>query len=334
MAIRMREFIVIALAALCVLGVRADVQIATVTVGNPGNAGEWSGGTYDGQQVDRICGAVDYVYDIGKYEVTAGQYTEFLNAVARTDPYDLYFEGMWSNAWGCKIKRSGGWGNYSYSVSSYNANRPVNYVGWGDAARFCNWLHNGQPTGAQALDATEDGAYFLNGAKRDYELSNVMRESDATWVIPSEDEWYKAAYHKNDGVTGNYFDYPTSSDSAPSADLIDPDPGNNATFGGYSYTIDFPPTQVGIHENSMSPYGTYDQGGNVEEWTEAIINIDDRILRGGNFVWNYDVIHASYRYFGNLTGESFARGFRVAFIPEPRTLTLLVMAGLTVIHRR
>jgi hypothetical protein len=172
------------LAALCVLGVRADVQIATVTVGNPGNAGEWSGGTYDGQQVDRICGAVDYVYDIGKYEVTAGQYTEFLNAVARTDPYDLYFEGMWSNAWGCKIKRSGGWGNYSYSVSSYNANRPVNYVGWGDAARFCNWLHNGQPTGAQALDATEDGAYFLNGAKRDYELSNVMRESDASVAIP------------------------------------------------------------------------------------------------------------------------------------------------------
>ena len=24
-----------------------------------------------------------------------------------------------------------------------------------------------------------------------------------TDVIPTEDEWYKAAYHKNDGVTGN-----------------------------------------------------------------------------------------------------------------------------------
>ena len=40
--------------------------------------------------MDRICGSVGYNYNIGKYEVTAGQYTEFLNAVARTDTYGLY----------------------------------------------------------------------------------------------------------------------------------------------------------------------------------------------------------------------------------------------------
>ena len=33
--------------------------------------------------------------------------------------------------------------------------------------------------------------------------------ADAKYWIPTENEWYKAAYHKNDGVTGNYFDYPT-----------------------------------------------------------------------------------------------------------------------------
>ena len=64
---------------------RADLVVETVTVGNPGNAGEWSGESYGGYGPDRICGAVDYTYNIGKYEVTAGQYTEFLNAVAGVD---------------------------------------------------------------------------------------------------------------------------------------------------------------------------------------------------------------------------------------------------------
>ena len=67
----------------------------------------------------------------------------------------------------------------------------------------------------------------------------MQRESDATWAISSEDEWYKAAYHKNDGVTGNYFDYPTSSDSVPGRDLNDAS-GNNANYRGNPYPIDSP----------------------------------------------------------------------------------------------
>jgi hypothetical protein len=97
----------------------------------------------------------------------------------------------------------------------------------------------------------------------DAELMAITREPDATWVIPSEDEWYKAAYHYNDGVTGNYFDYPTSSDTVPSNQLMNPDLGNNATFYDGSYTIGSPywRTEIGAHENSDSPYGTFDQGG-------------------------------------------------------------------------
>ena len=38
-------------------------------------------------------------------------------------------------------------------------------------------------------------------------------------ALPTEDEWYKAAYHKNDGVTGNYYLYPTSSNAAPTVAL-------------------------------------------------------------------------------------------------------------------
>ena len=79
------------------------VDIETVPVVNLRNAGEWSGLSYGGWGPDATCGAVDYKYNIGTYEVTAGQYTEFLNAVAATDSYGLYNSSMNSNSYGCQI---------------------------------------------------------------------------------------------------------------------------------------------------------------------------------------------------------------------------------------
>ena len=301
-----------------------NVYIATVPVGNLGNGGEGSGENYGGDGPDRICGSVDYPYNIGKYEVTAGQYTEFLNAVAGVDTYSLYNTAMWSSSNGCKIERFEGSGTvedpYRYRVAADYANRPVNFVSWADAARFANWMHNGQPTGEQDLTTTEDGSYFLNGAVSSVELQAVVREPDATWVIPSEDEWYKAAYHKNDGVTSNYWDYPTCSDIRPSNDLIDPDPGNNANFEDDGYTIDSPywRTEYGEFENSASCYGTYDQAGNVWELNESIIG-EGRSTRGG--AWDAhiqlrDYLHAADRasWAHPWSDEADHIGFRLAEI--------------------
>ena len=61
----------------------AALAIETVVVGNPGNPG-------DPIEFQGTFGAVAYTYAIGKYEVTAGQYAAFLNAVAAIDPYALY----------------------------------------------------------------------------------------------------------------------------------------------------------------------------------------------------------------------------------------------------
>ncbi len=306
--------------------------IETVTVGDPGNAGENSGESEPGGSgPDRICGAVDYTYNIGKYEVTAGQYTEFLNAVANDDTYGLYNTSMWVNTYGCKIERTGSSPDYSYGVASDWADRPVNYVSWGDAARFANWLHNGQLTGAQNLSTTEDGSYYLDGATSDAELMAVVRELDATWVIPSEDEWYKAAYYE--GGSGVYYDYPTSSDSVPgyvnnSGNLSGPgtafkeggtDPGNYAMYDGDAGTngIGSPyyRTEVGEWENSDSPYGTSDQGGNVWEWNGAMLYGSYRGLRGGSFYYRDSILHAAYRYGSAYyfpTYEYSFIGFRVA----------------------
>jgi formylglycine-generating enzyme len=157
------------------------ISLKTVRVGNAGNDGQWSGKSYGGNGPDRICGAVSYEYDIGKYEVTAGQYCEFLNAVAGTDTYGLYNAYMWSSSEGCKIERYAGNGTtadpYQYRVAADWANRPVNYVSWADATRFANWLHKGQPMGSQDLTTTEDGSYYLNGATSNEALFAMRRHS-------------------------------------------------------------------------------------------------------------------------------------------------------------
>jgi len=297
----------------------SGVVIETVTIGNPGNPGELSGAGAGGYGPDAICGGVDYVYNIGKYEVTAEQYTAFLNAVAATDTYGLYTTSMWSSSYGCKIERSGSSGSYTYSVAPDWADRPVNYVSWGDAARFANWLHNGQPTGAQDLGTTEDGSYFLDGATSKAELLAVDREPDATWVIPSEDEWYKAAYHKNDGVTGHYWDYPMGSSAVPTSE---PPPGTDMTYGSANYEDDggyaiggpYWRTEVGAYDAkpSDSPYGTFDQGGNVFEWNEAIFYEQYRGFRGGSFRSTGDQLHASERWCNDACFGYSDVGFRVS----------------------
>ena len=292
------------------------VTIDLVTVGNPGNAADTTG-------LPNPCGAVADPYRIGTYEVTAGQYVEFLNAVAATDTHALYSIFMSVDAAGCRIQQSGSSGIYTYSVAPDYADRPVNNVSWGDAARFVNWLHNGQPTGEQDASTTEDGSYSLNGAITDAALAAVTRNAAATWWIPGESEWYKAAYHKNDGVTGTYWDYPTGTDSAPGRDMTEAtSPGNNANYHAASpYPIDgsYYATEKGEFELSHSPYGTFDQGGNLWEWTEAG-NPSLRARRGSGFgtgtISDMSVIK---RVESSPTLQQNDVGFRVATRPFLRT---------------
>ena len=323
-------------------GAMAQVSIETVPVGNPGNAADTR---YNNISV----GAVAYEYNIGKYEVTAGQYCAFLNAVAATDTYGLYLTAMDSSSHGCQITRHGTSGNYTYDFSGRPsgtteadwANRPVNFVFWSDAARFANWLTNGQGNGS-----TETGAYNLNGARTNAALMAVIMPSAAqraTWsnganpyfLLTSEDEWYKAAYHnKTAELAATYFNYPTSSNSVPSNGLTSPDGGNNANFYQSGYTIDSPyyRTPVGEFELSDSPYGTFDQGGNVWEWNEANIS-GYRGLRGGAFN-SYDYyLHASYRAY-HPSAQSDVVGFRVSVVPEPASMAVLALGGVAVMRRR
>jgi sulfatase modifying factor 1 len=303
-------------------GAASALNMEAVPVGDPGNAPDTRYSTTG-------VGSVSYTYNIGKYEVTAGQYCEFLNAVAKTDTHALYSTVMSRTDSGCGITRSGGAGSYTYSVDPAFVNRPVNNVSWGDAARFANWLHNGQPTGVQGLSTTEDGAYYLIGAVTNDQLLAVSRKSNWKWALPSEDEWYKAAYYKGGSANAGYWNYPTRSNSVPGRDLSDVS-GNNANYynGTGSYPIDAPyyTTVAGEFQNSVSPYGTFDQGGNMWEWDEAVINGYYRGLRGGS-LYNYDYyLHASNYYADYPLVKGY--GFRVVQVPEPCSAALLLLGCL------
>lgn len=218
---------------LLVISPVAAVTIDTVSVGNPGNPSDPTDGDLYTSGVQHY-GSVGYNYRIGTYEVTVRQYAAFLNAVAKTDTYGLYSPSMGSDFNIGRIARFGAAGSYSYSVLGLGANKPITYVGFGDAARFANWIQNGQPVGLQDSTTTERGAYTLDGANTNADLLAVSRNAGSQWFIPTENEWYKAAYHKNDGTTNHYWLYPTATNVTPTSDQPpgsgSPIPSNTANF--------------------------------------------------------------------------------------------------------
>jgi formylglycine-generating enzyme required for sulfatase activity len=264
-------------------------------------------------------GAVPYVYAIGTYVVTNAQYAEFLNAkVAASDPFALYNR---TGQMSFNIARSGSPGSYSYAATAGNENKPVVFVNVYDALRFANWMNNGQGNAD-----TESGAYtLLGGTPTPSNGGTVTRNPGATIVLPSEDEWYKAAYY-NPSMS-SYFAHATGSNTPPTcaAPSATPNTANCAHLGAEL-------TPVGAYSGSASPYGTFDQAGNVYQWTETIedrgFTVYARRFRGGSYTTPTTAMGATYRYEGNDAGyTAYNFGFRLAMVPEPRT-GLLVIAGL------
>ncbi len=308
----------------------ASIAMDWVNVGNAGNVADTTG-----------YGAVGYAYQIGKYEVTNAQYTEFLNAVNPTGsgtggigPNGIYNTNMGTNARGGITYTAGAASGAKYTLRTNMGNKPVNYVSWYDSARFTNWLHNGQGTGS-----TEIGAYTLSG-----NTGTITKNVGATVYLPSEDEWYKAAYYDpTPGAGGgdNYWLHATQSDTAPtmgSADSAGDISNPGANVANYNNEADWNSqngnvTTVGSAA-ANNYFGTFDQGGNVWEWNDAVISGSSRGLRGGAFGNGESFLRASNRNSSGPTDESVGFGFRVASVPEPTSVLLTMFAGGLMLIRR
>jgi sulfatase modifying factor 1 len=268
-------------------------------VGNPGNAPDVNG-----------LGSVADVYSIRPHETTNEEYAELLNAVAvEDDPNALYSLEMETSVEG-GIVRSGEEGSYQYTVKDGFDLKPVNFVSFWDAARYINWLANGRPTGGQTLATTENGSYLLEYKETPNPVTrnSVVRNPGATVFVPSRDEAYKAAYY--DPNSQAYFMYPAaSSDEITCTDPSDT-PNTANCVGGPAGVTD-----TGSYTESSSPYGTFDQGGNVDEWTESLVaafGVFYRISLGGSFADPALSLAAPVGTPNFPVTELATRGFRVA----------------------
>ncbi|MBN8459515.1 MAG: SUMF1/EgtB/PvdO family nonheme iron enzyme [Verrucomicrobia bacterium] len=322
------------LLALLNLPASAAVSIDWVTIGDPGNAAQSAANRthFFGSGGDSY-GAVADTFRMSRNETTIAQYAAFLNAKASSDPYGLWNSSMASDRHFAGITRSGTSGSYTYSVTGSGL-RPITYVSWFDAARYTNWINNGQGSGD-----TETGAYTLVGGQ----ISGTApaRNVGATVWIPTENEWFKAAYYDPTHISGagGYWLHANQSNSMTS---------NNMTHAGAANYHDgnqaiaengLPSilSDVGAYgQDSQNYYLLSDMAGNVMEWNDLLAESGAlRGVRGG--YWNMNEIgqQSDYRLEWSTSFEFNGLGFRLAAaIPEPSSLVLSLLASGAFLTRR
>jgi len=333
-----------------------------VNVGNPNNAAQSAaGGNQNGY------GAVTTDFWIGKNQVTIGQYTEFLNAVAKTNDRGLFNASMNSDQRIRGILQSGSSGSFVYTVVGPNgsnpagatspANRPITYVSWFDSARFANWMANGKPTGAAGSTTTDNGAYDLGATNPAnapaLNTTNPNTGATPTFSIPTENQWYKAAYYspvKSGPSTPGYFLYGTGSDSTPgngwngTAALASKELANQANYrlDGTRYAVTGGTatigttsnqnllTDVGAFTNTYSYYGAFDMSGNAWDWNDLDgVAGSSRGVRGGDWSGGASGVSSSGRVTPAPSFEISGIGFRLASpVPEPATLGIASVGAL------
>jgi formylglycine-generating enzyme required for sulfatase activity len=233
------------------------------------------------------------------------------------------------------------------TAGAWTGLQPAANMSWFEAAAFVNWLNTS--TGHQAAYQLIRAPPFqpvtltLWSSAEAWQLGgeNRYRHKDAYYFLPSEDEWYKAAYHKNDGVTPNYWDYATGSNTIPIAVAS----GTATGTAVYAQTPGQSAPAAVDNNGGLSAYGTRGQHGNVEEWNESAYDglnnepLENRTLRDGLWGIGEAEERSSFRRARQPLGDGFAEnpaiGFRVASaVPEPSCAMLMIGSGLMLLVQR
>jgi formylglycine-generating enzyme required for sulfatase activity len=282
-------------------------SIDFVGIGNPGNQS-------DTTRPNGI-GSVSYRYSIAKTEISRGM-IEKVNATANL--------GIVYRDWGNVIRN--------------DPDRAAVDMNWFMAASFVNYLNTS--TGNQAAyKFTSSGFQLWSESDPGYNANNLFRNSLAKFVLPSRDEWYKAAYGSPDGV---WYKYSNGSNAEPESVYEGTTGivyGKLDQWGGAWQTL------AKVYEaGALSPFGTMGQGGNAMEWTESEAdgvnsstqNMDaNREVLGGHIGSDAAGI-SSTALSTPYPDYGYGFGFRVAMVPEPSALSLLAvgLGGLAMMRRR
>jgi len=276
-----------------------------VTIGNAGNAPDTTG-------APNPAGAVGYEYGLGKFEVSEEMIEKF-NASQ----------------------------SLQITKDTRGTAKPATGVSWNEAARFVNWL-NTSTGGFAAYNFTTSGvndniAVWTAADTLDYDAANPYRSLRATYVLPSYNEWYKAAYYNPTNST--YYNFVNGSDTRPTA-VVSGTASNTAVYTQSGEASPTGPADVNL-AGGLSPYGVMGLGGNVREWEESSGDLanssgsSSRGIRGGNW-FNYSGgLSSSSRYTDNPSLEGNGLGFRVASlpssaaaVPEPSMMVIGTLFGL------
>ncbi len=266
---------------------RAIIGVSTVTVGAPGNPSvgivPFSDAIYascaeaaESKPACQTVGGVGYRYGIGQLEVTVGQWVKFLNTVDPTgrDKHHLFTSTESSSIWPkfgqieFKARTAKG-RHYSVGYPEWS-DKPYGFATFLRAARFVNSLYNGRVLARRVAvnngfryvnyrvrlsRNTERGMYDLARHKR----TGATRAHKLGFVLPSQNEWIKAAYYDpSGGGTYSYWKYPT----------------NPGVFGDGTATAPEPsalaPTSGDVTNSTTQPLATYhDSEKPVPSWCPA-----------------------------------------------------------------
>ncbi len=243
-------------------------------IGDAGNAADGTG-----------YGAVGYDYRIGRTEVTLSQFQAATGAGNGN-------ENSWS----------------ALGVS----NAPAVKISFVEAARFCNFMTSGD---------VASGAYTISGGQ----VTNVTAHSGASmdalvstygqvYLLPTEDEWYKAAYYG----TGSYSTYANGTSTIPTQ-------GADANYDGTAAWA--------VESGAVEQNGTKNMMGNVWEWTESAydgtLNLpvaEDIAFRGGAYNNLGTLLSSASRAQDAYSLEHQSVGMRVVAVPEPGTISLMSLS--------
>jgi len=299
-------------------------------IGNAGNPAYFGNPGFPGG-----VGSVSYNYRMSKTETTRGEFAEFLNAVATNPSAPSFVTTLWSGSTNFGINRTLSGGSYVYTPAG-SPTQPISNVSWTMAARYVNWLNNGQPTittGSAAWDsALNTGAYTIASSRLNTNSNTLPRAASTTpgltakYFLPNVNEWMKAAHYN--GAGWNTWQTGVSSPT-PSQTSVPSVATNTAVYGTGVLVPGYAALPVGSIPNTQSPYGLYDMLGNVTEMTDTT-NVGGGIgpwfaVSGNYSIASIDITKWDINNNRYLTTISSANGFRVsgiAPVPEPETITL------------